>query len=210
MVITIPVSDKLKSRNLIHTVVTIRFQKAAYVYCLEWIFTCLFVFLLLFSSDSKSVFLQTEHMYRKMYMTLTSFSGITAAHPYLPGRKKKQRKKESTAIKKQGDKLLLLPFETKAFIHPSTSLHYLLSYFRTSLLMQLKNRLLIPSNSSNLLSIPYITFSYAAVSVTSAIHSLSNSPAASSQVLSISCEHHETKGDMSGSLAAIFRLHIFK
>lgn len=113
-----------------------------------------------------------------------------------PRKEEKQRKKESTAIEKQGDKLLLLlPFETKAFIHPSTSLHYLLSYFRTSLLMQLKNRLQIPSNSSALLSIPYITFSYAAVSVTSAIHSLSNSPDASFQVLSISFEYHETKGD---------------
>lgn len=60
--------------------------------------------------------------------------------------------------------------------------------------MQLKNRLQIPSNSSNLLSIPYITFSYAAVSVTSAIHSLSNSPDASYQVLSISFQYHETKG----------------
>lgn len=111
-----------------------------------------------------------------------------------PREEEKQWKRKSTAIEKEGDKLLLLPFETKAFIHSSTSLHYLLSYFRTSLLMPLKDRLQIPSNSSNLLSIPYITFSYAAVSVTSAIHSLSNSPDAPFQVPGISFQYHETKG----------------
>lgn len=118
-----------------------------------------------------------------------------------PRKEEKQKKKENTAIEKQGDKLLLLlHFETKAFIHPSTSFRYLLSYFKTSLLIQLKNRLQIPSNSSDLLSIPYITFSYAAVSVTSAIHSLSSSPDSFFQVLSISFQYHETKRDNARKL----------
>lgn len=126
-----------------------------------------------------------------------SFFRYNCSPSLSPREEKKQRKKKSKAIAKQGDKLLLLPFETKAFIHPSTSCHYLLSYFRTSFLMQQKNRLQIPSNSSNLLSIPYITSSYAAVSVTSAIHYLSNSPGASSQVLGISFQHCELEGSTS-------------
>lgn len=144
------------------------------------------------------------------FARLHSFFRYNCSPSLSPREEEKQRKKESTAREKQGDKLLLLPFETKAFIHPPTSLHYLLSFFRTSLLMQLKNRLQIPSNSSNSLSIPYITFSYAAVSATSAIRSLSNSPDVYVQVLSICFQHHETKGAMSVSLAPIFRIRIFK
>lgn len=146
-----------------------------------------------FSSDSKCLFANRTYVQKNLH-DFHSFFRYNCSPSLSPREAEKQRKKESKEIEKQGDKLLLLPFETKAFIHPSTSLHYLLSYFRTSLLMQLKNRLQIPSNSSNLLSIPYITFSYAAVSVTSAIHSLSNSPDASFQVLSISLQYHETKG----------------